>query len=406
MTIRILLADRIFVVLAGLLAFVTALWLPIPAKAQAAGGVDVQIGFMMRKLPPPLPYVVDPLPEDEGLAGARVGLTDNSTTGRFLRQTYKLSEVVLEKDQSAADAAVKLADAGVRFLVTTLPANDLVAVADALKGRDVIVFNAGATDDSLRGADCRANVYHVAPSRAMLTDALVQYLAVKRWSQLFLITGPSPGDKLYAEALKRSAHKFGLKIAAEKPWEFGPLARARADSPIQAEALVFTRGTDYDIMIVADEQGDFGDYISYHTWDPKLVAGTQGLIAASWHRAQDAWGAAQLQSRFLRAAKRYMRPLDYQAWTAVRAIGEAVTRTKGADPAAIARFLTSPEFELAAFKGVPLSFRTWDHQLRQPLLLAQPMLLVSVSPQTQFLHQRSPLDSLGTDEPESACHLQ
>ncbi|WP_199699366.1 type 1 periplasmic-binding domain-containing protein [Oleomonas cavernae] len=196
-----------------------------------------------------------------------------------------------------------------------------------------------------------------------------------------------------------------MKIVAEKNWDFGALARARGDSVTQAEALVFTRGVDYDIMIVADEAADFGDYISYHTWDPKLVAGTQGLVATPWHRAQDAWGSAQLQSRFYKAAGRTMRPVDYQAWVAVRAIGEAVTRLKSADPQAVAGFMVDPDFQIAAFKGVPVSFRPWDHQLRQPLLIAQAMAIVTVSPQAGFLHQRTPLDTLGFDQPESTCRL-
>jgi len=267
------------------------------------------------------------------------------------------------------------------------------------------VLNVGAADDRLRGQDCRANLFHVAPSRSMLTDALAQYLAFRRWPKIFLIVGPKPSDGLYAEAMRRSAKKFGLSIVADQLWTFGALARARSDSITQSDALVFTRGTDYDIMVVADEAADFGDYISYRTWDPKLVAGTQGLIAASWHRAQDAWGSAQLQSRFFKEAKRTMRPADYQAWTAIRAVGEAVTRTRSADTKAVAGYLDGPKLQLAAFKGTPVSFRPWDHQLRQPILIAQPMSIVSVSPQPGYLHQRTVLDTLGFDEPESACHL-
>ena len=48
----------------------------------------------------------------------------------------------------------------------------------------------------------------------------------------------------------------------------------------------------------------------------------------------------------------------------------------------------------------------WNQQMRQPILLAAPRILVSVSPQEGFLHQRTPLDSLGFDEPESNCRLQ
>jgi ABC transporter substrate binding protein (PQQ-dependent alcohol dehydrogenase system) len=239
----------------------------------------------------------------------------------------------------------------------------------------------------------------------MLTDALAQFLATRRWRKLFLIVGPQPADRLYADSMKRAARKFGLTVVAEKPWDLGPLARARADSPTQAEALTLTRGVDYDVAVVADEAGDFGDYIPYRTWDPRPVAGTQGLAATSWHPTHEVWGAAQLQSRFIRAANRPMRPLDYQAWVAVRAVGEAATLSKETSAKAIGRFMLGPDFDLAAFKGVPLSFRSWNLQLRQPVLLAQPAALVSVAPEPGFLHQRTPLDTLGFDQPESACHL-
>ncbi len=371
---------------------------------EAVPSIEVHLAVLTHKVATPQPYGVGATPQDEALAGAQLAVKDNNTTGAFTGQHYRLDEAVLAEGQSPADEARKLVDAGTGFLVADLPADEVLAVADALKDRDAIIFNAGATDDRLRGTDCRANLFHVAPSRAMLADALMQYLAFKRWTKLFLITGPAPADALYADALRHAARKFGLRIAAEKAWDFGPLAKARADSVTQADALVFTRGVDYDIMVVADEADDFGDYIPYHTWDPRLVAGTQGLIAASWHATQDAWGSAQLQSRFYRLAKRGMRPIDYQAWTAVRAVGETVTRTKTADPHHVADYLRGEDFQLAAFKGVPVSFRAWDHQLRQPLLIAQPMALVAVSPQPGYLHERTPLDTLGVDEPETACH--
>ena len=72
---------------------------------------------------------------------------------------------------------------------------------------------------------------------------------------------------------------------------------------------------------------------------------------------------------------------DYTAWLTVRIIGEAVTRTSSADPQTIRDYLRSDAFQIAAFKGEALSFRTWDQQLRQPILIVGPRMLVSVSPQ-------------------------
>jgi ABC transporter substrate binding protein (PQQ-dependent alcohol dehydrogenase system) len=358
-----------------------------------------------RPLPPPS-YEIDPTPEDEGLAGGRLAIRDNNTTGAFTGQRYSLDEAWLEENEDPVAKARTLAEEGVRFLIANLPASELLSVADAMKDQPVILFNVGARDDRLRGADCRPNVLHIAPSRAMLTDALAQFLAFRRWQRLFLVTGPLAGDKLYADSMKRSARKLGLTIVAEKPWEFGPLARSKADAPTTAEALVFTRDVDYQVLVVADEAGDFGDYLAYRTWNPLIVAGTQGLMPTTWHPTLEAWGASQAHNRFQQQAGRPMRPLDYQTWMAVRAVGEAVTRGAKTDAAGVGRMLLDPQFGLAAYKGVPVSFRPWDHQLRQPILIVQPKFLVSVAPQEGFLHQRTPLDTLGIDQRESECRMQ
>ena len=376
------------------------------AQAQAPPPIDIRIALITRQPPPPPLYEFDPVPEDEGIAGARLAVRDNNTTGQFTGHRYALEEETVEEGQDAVAAARSLVGRGVGFLAVNLPADELLAIADALKGENVVLFNVSATDDRLRGADCRPNIFHMAPSRAMLTDALAQFLAFKRWRRLFLVVGPQPGDKLYAEAVRRSARKFGLSIAAEKPWEFGPLARAKADSPTTAGALTITQNLDYDIAIVADEAGDFGDYLTFRTWDPRLVVGTQGLVATTWHPTFEVWGAAQAQTRFRRTANRPMRPLDYQVWMAVRSVGEAVTQTKATDPGTVRQFMRGAEFGLPAYKGGSLSFRPWDQQLRQPLLVVQPRFLVSVAPEQGYLHQRTPLDTLGFDQPETACKLQ
>lgn len=380
---------------------------PQPAPPPPTQPLDTHIGLIYRPQPAPSSYDAEAAPEDEGLAGARMGIADNNTTGRFTKQTYALDDVALTDDKSDPVAAAKnLVAKGVRYLILALPADAVLAVSDAVKDSGVVVLNAGASDDRLRGADCRANVFHVLPSRAMLTDALAQYLTVMRWRKIFLIVGPTDADKAYADAMRNSARKFALKITAEKPWTFGPLAKARGDTPTRAEAMVFTRGLDYDLAIVADEEGDWGDYVSYRTVDPRPVGGTQALTPTTWSPVLETWGAAQAQNRFRRLASRLMRPLDYQVWAAVRTVGEAVTAKKTNDPAVIASYLVEPDFTLPAYKGVPLSYRPWDHQLRQAIIVVQPKALVSVAPEQGFLHQRTPLDTLGVDLPETTCKFK
>jgi ABC transporter substrate binding protein (PQQ-dependent alcohol dehydrogenase system) len=364
---------------------------------------ETHIGLIYRPEPAPSSYDAEAVPEDEGVAGARMAIKDNNNTGRFTKQTYVLDEIALDAEKTAVAAAGDLAGRGIRYLIVALPAAELLAVADAVKGQGVTVFNIAAPDDRLRGADCRRNVFHVVPSRAMQTDALAQFFTLMRWRKMFLIVGPQENDRLYADAFRNSAKKFALKLNAEKAWTFGPLAKARGDTPTRSEAMVFTRGLDYDIAVVADEAGDWGDYVPFRTVDPRPVAGTQGLIATTWHPMLETWGAAQAQNRFRRQAGRLMRPLDYQAWAAVRSVGEAATQRKTADPAVLTPYFADPAFSLPAYKGVSLTYRPWDHQLRQPLIVVQPKALVSVAPEQGFTHQRTPLDTLGIDLPETAC---
>ncbi|MBO0753907.1 MAG: ABC transporter substrate-binding protein, partial [Bradyrhizobiaceae bacterium] len=308
-----------------------------------------------------------------------------------------------------ADAVNQLADRGISFVILDLPADLLLKAADAGRARGLVFFNAGAADDVLREEECRANVVHTAPTRSMLADGLAQYLVVKRWIRWLLVTGSHDTDKLFADALRRAAARFGARIVEERVFEDTGGAR-RTDSglaQIQRQIPLFLQGAaSYDVLVAADENAVFADYLPYRTRDPRPVAGSAGLVPKGWDPAMDQWGAEQLQNRFMQMFSRRMTALDMQAWTAVRIIGEATTRTSSADPKVVLAYATGPDFGLAAFKGQKITLRDWNLQLRQPILLADGRTIVSVSPQEGFLHQFSELDTLGIDRPETKCRLK
>jgi ABC transporter substrate binding protein (PQQ-dependent alcohol dehydrogenase system) len=373
------------------------------APARAA---DVTIGYLGRQEPPrePLSFV-EPALEDEGLQGAQLSIKDNATTGRLLGQNFTLDEVIVPEDGDPAAAARELLGRGVKLIVSDLPADALLAVADLPEAGDALILNARARDDGLRRDKCRANVLHTMPSRAMLADALGQYLIFKRWTRWFLVEGPGEGDKKFADAIRRTAKRYNAKIVEDKPWTFETGNRRTDSGAVNERDAIqgFTQVSDYDILIVADEEDQFGEYLPDRTARPRPVAGTQGLTPTAWSRVTENWGATQLQRRFERQADRGMTERDHTVWLAVRTIGEAATRTGSADPKTIEGFIRSPDFALGGFKGQPLSFRSWDGQMRQPVLITNPRMLVSVSPQEGFLHQVTELDSLGDDKPETQC---
>jgi ABC transporter substrate binding protein (PQQ-dependent alcohol dehydrogenase system) len=384
----------------------------LPAAAQdapAAAGqkpASVVHAAVLRVDRPTLPPIsrLDTRPADLGFAGARLAIGDNDTTGRFMGQDFDAQEITATPETAAAEMDKLLAQ-GVPFIVVLADDATTLQLADQAGDR-ALLFNAHARGDNLRGTDCRANTIHTAPSQAMLTDALAQFLMWKKWPKWFLIAGSHPDDIALAEAYRRSATKFGAKIVETRTYEDTGGSR-RSDSgyvQVQQQMPVFTQSApEHDVVIAADENGVFADWLPYETWDARPVAGSAGLVPHAWSPTLEAWGALQFQNRFEKLAGRPMRDDDYQTWVALRMLGEAATRTQSTDAAKLRDFMLSDKFEVAGFKGQKLTIRDWDHQLRQPILLSTAAVTASVSPQDQYLHQTSALDTLGIDRPETQC---
>jgi ABC transporter substrate binding protein (PQQ-dependent alcohol dehydrogenase system) len=392
-----------------LMLIVVAAFAGVHGPAAAQESQEIKVGYLRAFERGRLTIsILDAAPENLGIAGANVAINDNNTTGKFLKQHFTLTDVVLKPEDDPLPAFQQMAAAGIQYILTDLSAGHTVSVADAAAAKGILLFNVGATDDSLREENCRANVFHTAPTRSMLADGLAQYLVWKQWRRWLLVHGSHPADVLWADALRRAATRFGAEIVEER--EFKDTGGARqTDSgvaQVQRQIPVFTQGAaEHDVIVAADETEVFATYLPYRTWEPRPVAGSAGLMPMSWHPAHELWGAAQIQNRFAKASGRRMLPKDIQAWTAVRIVGEAATRTKSNDAQKISAFIRAEDFSIAAFKGQRVTFRRWNWQLRQPVLLADPKGVISVSPQEGFLHQFSELDTLGIDQPETACKL-
>ncbi|MFK7877057.1 MAG: ABC transporter substrate-binding protein [Paracoccaceae bacterium] len=376
------------------------LGLALSCGQMAVAKTELAIGYLRVEQPqPPTLSNLDPVPEDNGLSGAQTGLADNQTTGKFLGQTYSLADTLVPLGEDPLVMAQAMLDAS-PFLVIDAPADVLLAIADLPQAKGALLFNVASGDVSLRDTDCRANMLHAIPSDAMRTDALAQMFVQKRWTDLVMIAGTYPQDLAYADAMRRAMTKFGLKLKGEKTWDADADMRRTASQEIP----LFTQSFgDYDAMILADETHDFGRYVLYNTWQARPITGSEGLSAVTWSPVIEQWGAAQLQSRFEEQHEREMTSNDYAAWAALRSLGEAVTRTNSTDPQTLRDYIFSDAFELAGFKGRPLTYRDWNGQLRQPIAIVHPRALVAQAPLDGFLHQTNEMDSLGLDRPESKC---
>ena len=340
---------------------------------------------------------------DHPFAGAQIGIDEAAALARVLNTQFGLERITVKSPADIAPAVTAaLEGRGIHFFLIDVPSDAFKPLAAAVKGRDVLLFNVSAEDDSLRRELCAREFVHVIPSLAMRMDAQVQYLASRKWRDILVFEGPLPADAETVRALTRSAQKFGARIVADQHFKAGTDPREREqNNPALLSAI---RGN-YDAVFVADEAFDFARQVPYHTVLPRPVVGSIDLEAVGWHWTWEHNGAPQVNSRFeKKSGGRRMESADWAAWVAVKMVVQARLRTRSAEFAKQREFILG-DTGFDGDKGLPVSVRRWDHQVRQAVLLAAPYMVVASAPLEGFLHRTNELDTLGDDEPETACHM-
>lgn len=298
----------------------------------------------------------------------------------------------LKAAQAAAQAAEK---AGAASLVVDLPADWTLAVSDAVK---IPVLNIGAAEDRLRAADCRARLFHVLPSERMRADALAQTLLQRKWQKILVLAGPSAADQARLAVVQASMKRYGLQaVGAVRPFKLSADPRERD----LANPLLLTAGAQYDAIWIVDSDGEFARSMPYRSVLPRPVVGDAGLVPVAWHAQFERFGAPQVSRRFAKAAKRPMTAHDWSSWLAGKALVALASAQPKGTPAAWAQAL--PKLGIDGSKGVTMSFRAWDGQLRQPLLLTDGQGVIAQAPVEGILHPTHVLDTLGADAPEKQC---
>src|SRR5262245_25601548 len=384
---------------------------PAAAPAAAAQTKPMRIYYLGKEYEEPLPlsYAEKPI-IDKGIQGARLMLKEANQAGALVGSSFELVEAIVPEGGDVVAKAKNILKNGDAFIIADLEPTDLIAVADLPEAKNSVLMNIRSSATSLRQEQCRANVFHVIPDYAMRADALAQYLIWKKWPRWFVIRRDTPQDKDYLAQVKRAALRFGGKVVEDKIYDLPPGAR-NLDSghqQIQAQIPMETEtAPEHDVVWVINSDDDFGDYLLYRTYLPRPVVGTQGLQATAWDKSYTESGAMHFQNAIPRIAKRQPVERDYTAWLGFRALADSAMKSGKSTPAEIKAYMLSDQFKLEGFKGQAMSFRTWDHQMRQPIVLGGGTRVpVSTSPQEGFLHPTNVTDTLGFDKPETKCKLQ
>ncbi|ODS93897.1 MAG: branched-chain amino acid ABC transporter substrate-binding protein [Comamonas sp. SCN 65-56] len=390
----------------ALLALAVGLWglLGVPLSAWAARTVSVAVisaaddpRYASRRMEQGYPGQ----PQGRAVEGMQLAAKDAEFELGESELALSVKDVVLPTAADLPMALAELKKAEVHYLVADLPEpalRELVRTAPAVLG-DVIVFNTGLAEDSLRAEACSAVLLHTFPSRQMEMDAIAQYLAARNWRKVLMLQGPRPGDALMQQAFGRSAKRYGLKIVQTKPFKLSGDPRERD----LANVRLLTSDKDHDVVAVMDSDGEFARTVPYATQWPRPVVGASGLTSLAWHPQWERYGGPQLTRRFRKQFQRLMQGQDWAAWMAGKAITTVLADDPKASVAEQLRKLRGATVFLDGFKGQRLSFRPWDGQLRQPILLSDGDGVIATAPVDGVLHPKDVLDTLGVDVQESQC---
>lgn len=330
--------------------------------------------------------------------GIELGLRGTKVLGRALKLKFGYEEVLAGTTEDILAIVRSAKDQGVTALLLDLPEKQMKE-ALALGVTDVLLFNIRHQDQMWRSLHCAPNFLHTMPSLAMLTDAMAQHLRFQNWSRILVMHGETPADLAELESVEASARKFGLSIEAKVSFQLTNDPRRRDLNNVR---LMTSSGT-YDVVWLIDSTGEFGRYVPYATAQARPVVGSEGLSPRAWHWTLERYGAPQLNQRFRRGAKRDMRSLDWAAWAAVQSVVSAVKGSGSGDVKTLIAAIRAPEIIIDLYKGMRGSFRSWNGQLRQPILLTTTNAVISIAPLDGFEHQFDRQDTLGIDESESSC---
>ena len=139
-----------------------------------------------------------------------------------------------------------------------------------------------------------------------------------------------------------------------------------------------------------------------------VAGGGATARAEAWDGSLTRFGADTLNQRFLTRFHEPMTSDGWASWFAVKVLWESALRQRSGDASRIAEYLAADSTQFDGHKGSPLSFRSWDHQLRQPLYVTSPgagkLARVNEVPEiTGDVPARDALDRLGASTRTSTC---
>jgi ABC-type branched-subunit amino acid transport system substrate-binding protein len=362
------------------------------------------------------------------IMGAQLGAEEaDITAGMFGTKVELIIEDGVTPNNMLA-LVRRLSDQGhLAAIITALDDHTTASLSALAQQERVLCLNTTARGGELRGEKCYRSTFHVEPDHAMYTQAMGQWLVQnnhKRW--YYVVSEAGFGQEVYHRSRRFLQHQGGADL--------GRSVITPGQSDYQG-VLAHLGGVEAEAVVVALKGEELRHFLEQYTasglkpllagipldmialWQASLES-MQGVWVASWYHGLERFSARELNRRFYR---RFEKPAEGFAWTnwaAVKLVMEGVLRSGSTEAAALVSYLEgAPPFD--GHKGRSLTFREWNHQLRQPLYVLKAREDKPENPwdRLQLMAELPPpaapgksvieaLDALGESQTESPCRLE
>ena len=157
--------------------------------------LNVNILYLEQKIekPPVLSNVIDE-PENLGLSGAQMAVTDSNKTSKFLNQNFSLTTKISFDEKELITAFEEFIKNKNSYVILNVEDELLKKLISNPLSKDALLINAGSQTTDLRRDYCNKNLLHTIASNDMLYDGLLQFLVKRNFKNIFLISGQNPKD--------------------------------------------------------------------------------------------------------------------------------------------------------------------------------------------------------------------
>lgn len=364
-----------------------------------------------------------------GVAAAGLAAEEaNYVAEAFGKVVRLLPEKAASPDDAARKAMKLIRQGGAKAILGGGDDSLTQAIQEASTREGIVFLNTMSRSEALRGAKCHRLAFHIEASLAMYTDAMGQWLVRRakqpRWG--FLTPDSESGAEMERLAKRALRRHGGTAVAREVVPASGrdyraalaKLAKAGPDVVIinlSGPPLLTALAQFMELGLEVHVAGAAMETLEFWQAEPTRLT---GVWPSLWSYEFRKYSGRELNKRL---AARLGHPAASHAWasyTAMKAVWEAVLKSGGIDTASLVSFFEKGR-GVDAHKGQPLTFRPWDHQLRQPLMIVQSKVppkdakrwdifkLLGEVPLrgTPGKSRAAVLDTLGLSAAESKCHF-